>query len=243
MTRLRLGRQLEKSLKMRGFSGTLKFAFSRVASLLRSRLTTAASPADESTRHSFDLLHGVDTSGFIPLSRLDIQGDNWIHGVQYQAVSPATFQRVLEMAPRPVEDFTFIDMGAGKGRAVLLAAGYPFRRVIGVEFSSELVAIARRNLTLYAAGSIRCNQVDLVLGDAAEFELPSSPIVLYLYNPFDDVVMKRLVRSVRASLLREPRRIFVIYVNPQCADAWDEVEEFKRVYASGDLCIYDSSPQ
>ena len=64
-----------------------------------------------------------------------------------------------------------------------------------------------------------------------------------MYNPFNDVAMKRLVRSVRASLLRETRRIVVIYVNPRCADVWDEVEEFKRVYASGDLCIYDSLPQ
>ena len=107
-----------------------------------------------------------------------------------------------------------IDLGSGKGGAVLSLSELAFAEVVGVELSSELVAIAQRNVAVMGRRRIRFAQ-----GDASEFSDYDRMTHLYMYNPFPCAVMARVVDHLAASLARVPRDIAVVYRNPLCHEA------------------------
>lgn len=113
------------------------------------------------------------------------------------------------IAVRPGED-VFVDFGSGKGRAVMLAAELPFRRVIGVEFSPQLHEVALRNLR--AARGLKCRDVELVLADASLWQIPHDANVLFFFNPFEGEVLAKVFENIRRSLADAPRAITIIYV-------------------------------
>ena len=102
----------------------------------------------------------------------------------------------------PTGNYSFIDLGAGMGRGLLLAAEMPFREVIGVELNPELAAIAAKNLAIWrASGRARC-PMRVLTQDATEFEFPGNPCVVFLFNPFGATVLRRLVRRIESSVPR-----------------------------------------
>ena len=107
----------------------------------------------------------------------------------------------------------FVDYGAGKGRVVVLAAMYPFRRVVGVEICPELSGIARANVRR-AARHLRCQDVEIITGDAAEFGCPQEATVLHFFDPFAGSVLERVIDHVRASLDVLPRPLTILYADP-----------------------------
>jgi predicted RNA methylase len=148
----------------------------------------------------------VDTSGEINLCRLDISSGNEIHGTRYQASPADACERLFAFLPIHYEDFTFADLGAGKGRVLLVASRFNFRRIVGVEFARELVEIARRNMERYGC---RC---ELVHCDAAEYEFPADNLVVYLYNPFGPEVLRRVLTALKR--VRRTRDVYMIYLHP-----------------------------
>lgn|SRR5262249_53054176 len=110
--------------------------------------------------------------------------------------------------------FTFVDIGSGKGRALLLAAEHPFRRIIGIELLPELHAIAKQNVAdLHARESLK-SAVELQCGDAAQFSFPLEPLVVFVFNPLPEAGLRKVVTNLERSLRELWRPIFVIYVNP-----------------------------
>src|SRR5437868_798915 len=65
----------------------------------------------------------------------------------YQPTDPAFFHEMICRLPAKFRDFTFIDLGSGKGRTLLMASDYCFRRIIGVEHLPTLHSIAQENVT------------------------------------------------------------------------------------------------
>ena len=161
----------------------------------------------------FDLRYGIDTSRIEPLWRLSIDSKNARFGFRYEATSEDEFTEALAMIPRPLEQFTFIDLGCGKGRTLVMAAQMHFDEVIGVEFAKELVETARRNLEILALSGTLIHQ------DAAEFAFPDQNLVVYMYNPFGNEVMIKVLHNLRASLSRV---VYIIYKVPVCADLLDK---------------------
>ncbi len=139
----------------------------------------------------------VDTGGRIDLLQLDIDSPNLPYGVRYQGSSAVECRSALTHLPIRREDFTFIDLGCGKGRCLLIASEFPFRRILGVEFSRELCEVARKNLDIVQQSMGRRLNAEVVCQDAAEFVLPDEPLVLYFYNPFDREVMQVVVQNVQ----------------------------------------------
>src|SRR5262249_7678646 len=86
---------------------------------------------------------------------------------------------------------------------------YPFRRIVGVEFSHELVAVAKRNVTRWLQKERACSDIVLVCCDATEFELPSGPLVLYFYHPFRAPVMRAMLDKIHQSLRDSPRPVLL----------------------------------
>ena len=96
-----------------------------------------------------------------------------------------------------------------------MACEYPFKSIIGVEFSPALHSVAELNYRKYKSPTQRCRNIELLRLDAAEFDLPDGPLVLFMYNPFDETIMRRMAENVAASLRRSPRPLTVVYFNPK----------------------------
>ena len=113
-----------------------------------------------------------------------------------------------------LSEFTFIDIGSGKGRTLLMAADYPFRRIVGIELLPELHRVAEVNIGKYKSDSQRCFTIESWCGDGAAFEFPFEPIVLYLFNPLPESGLVRMLGNLAGSLRQRPRPVFVLYHNP-----------------------------
>lgn len=162
---------------------------------------------------AFDREHGVDTAGIVPLQALAIDSANRDLGVRYQASCAADFRGLMARLALPAEELTFVDLGAGKGRAMLLASELPFRRVVGVEFAPELCEVARRNVESFQVAAQRCREFEVICADAAEYQLPDEPTLVYIYNSFAEPVMRAVLANVRRSVDERPRKLLLALVN------------------------------
>jgi SAM-dependent methyltransferase len=169
-------------------------------------------------RHPFDLENGVRTSGLVAGRDLKTGHRHQRHATAYYGVAPSVFHSLIDRWRRsrpiaPVEEYTFIDLGAGMGRAMLLAAELPFRQVLGVEFHPTLARIGRRNMAKWRVDDRAVAPMRMYCRDAVEFNLPKGPCVVFLFNPFGETVMKRLLERWRTALKGRERQLDLLYVN------------------------------
>lgn len=232
-------RALEKlrwSIEHRGVARTLEAA----AKSLGRRLQ----PQPERPPHPFDVEYGTDTGGLITGADLASghPSDRFIEG--YAAVPPSRFHNILARwqasgapqigaSPHAVTDTTFVDLGCGKGRAVLLASRCGFREVVGVELNPALAATARANANLWIAAGKARSPIRIEQGDAAEFVWPASPCLVFLFNPFGANIMQRLADRMEAAFLDRPTDLEVLYYKPEQADAFAKSFELTWCEASG----------
>lgn len=153
---------------------------------------------------------GIETAGDHLLSE---EGPADPERHDHSASSVLDLHRALRItAPEP-SSHVLLDLGSGKGRAVFVAAMQPFRRIIGVECSPQLTAIAQRNLQR-ARPHLRCSSVELVTMGAEHYAVPDDVTLVYLYNPFAGSVMARVVENLHRSWLAAPRRLTVVVATP-----------------------------
>ena len=159
---------------------------------------------------AFDWRYGVDTRGITPLAELAIDSRHVAHGVHYAPTRVRYFRAVLRALPIP-RDSVFVDLGAGKGRMLLLAAqSRRFRKVVGVEFSAELCRTAERNIRRFQRHDAGNVTFEVVHADAADYEVQPDQNVFFMFNPFGPVVMQQVIRRIGQSLEERPRRIWAI---------------------------------
>jgi hypothetical protein len=130
----------------------------------------------------------------------------------YQPVDPELFRRIMNSLEIDFSKFTFVDIGSGKGRALLLASEHPFDRVMGIELLPELDQIARENIRKFSA-SRRCSDIEAVLADATEFNFPHRPLVVFLFHPLPEGDFCRLMTNLVGSSHKFPRPIYLIYAH------------------------------
>lgn len=169
-------------------------------------------------RHPFDEVNGVRTSGLVAGRHLKSGHRHDRHATAYYGVAPSVFEALVRRWRRsgpaaPVEETTFVDIGAGMGRAMLLASQMPFRKVIGVELNPTLVRIARRNLAAWRKAGRGKAPMRLVCGDAAEFAFPEGACVALLFNPFGAAVMRRMLKNIASRFESRPGEFDLLYVN------------------------------
>lgn len=174
--------------------------------------------ADGFTRHPFDEEFGVRTSGLVAGRHLKSGHPHDRHATAYYGVAPSVFHTLLRRWQRsrpagPIEEFSFIDLGAGMGRAVLLAAQSPFRQVVGVELNPILVRIAKKNLTVWRSTGRAQTTMKMICEDAVEFPLPAGPCLAFLFNPFGATVMRRLLKAWGKGSQEHARLLDLVYVN------------------------------
>ena len=225
---------LRDSLRHRGVAGTLRYYSLEFVDLLRD-----LTPERRKSRFGdidYDFEHGVDTTWATVSLRTRIR--EWLSGGQYQPSEPVLFAEILASLPVAVDGFTFIDLGSGKGRTLLMASSYPFQRVIGVELLQELNAIALRNIARYRGGQQKCFNIEAEAGDARYFEFPLEPTILYLFNPFPRHVWREVLAKLHSSLQAAPREVYVIYHNPVHEDIPAAQRWLQQIARTHQFAIY-----
>ena len=154
------------------------------------------------------------SKGWTYLSDLDIPSSNWIDGNDYAAIEPLRFKHVMAGFDIALEYYTFVDFGSGKGRALLLASEYPFKQILGLEFSPELHRIAEENIQRYNSASQKCRDIQSVNVDFADYVLPPEASVLFFFHPCRIRVLSEVVAGIGRSLLSHPRPLYIAYVAP-----------------------------
>lgn len=198
----------------------------------------AAVESYEEKRHDRRL--GIDTlrGGELPAEGLT---DNTYHN--YHFTSYRSFREAMSRAGIVPGESVLLDYGAGKGRVVIFAAEYPFRRVIGLEISPELAGLARRNVER-ARPKLRCRSIDLVTADATACAVPDDVTHFYLYNPFHGHVLDAVMQRIRESLDRRPRHIRMIFKNPvhfeQEVRNWPWLAKTDEFFHGNKHVIYDA---
>lgn len=200
-----VGHSLRRGVRRHGPLGAVRLLAGRCVAIRDRR------GADRVDR-CFDAEFGVETSGRERLEGLRFDSVSKEFGNRYQGINPRLFGELLAEVPVRHEEFAFVDYGSGKGRALLLAAQYPFRRVVGVEFAPPLHEVAVANIDASRSSTRRCGLVESVCVDAAEFEPPDGPLVLFFYNPFELTVWKRVLDGLRRSLDAAPRETYLIVI-------------------------------
>lgn len=195
--------------------------------------------------HPFDEMHGVDTSGLVPAKHLVTGHTNDEHVTAYYGIAPSILRTLIDhwrasIPSFPISSYTFIDVGCGKGRGMLVASEYRFRKVVGVELNPEMTAIARRNVDHWNAThaadptSEPVAPIEIFEQDALEVELPATPTVLFLFHPFEAPVLKQLIRRIEAQFATRPKSnppaLDILYANAECAGVLDRNPAFTQLF-------------
>ncbi len=207
------------------------------------RLLPGLAQKDGLIRHPFDLEFGVRTSGLVAGRHLGAGHRHDRHVTAYFAVAPSVFQGIFVRWRRcrplaPIDAYTFVDLGAGMGRAILLAAAYPFRAVVGVELHPTLARIARRNLALWRSARRTRVPMRIFCRDAAEFPLPKGPCVAFLFNPFGAPVLRLLLRSWNGILAQRKEQLDILYVNNEQESVLEREPGFERLFRGQIWCSH-----
>jgi SAM-dependent methyltransferase len=224
-------RKVRWSLAQRGILGTLRVFVERAGS---------SEESSEAVAHPFDVRYGVDTGGLVGGGSLTVGHRHDAFITAYAGIPPSRFEGAMARWRETVvspEVYTFVDLGCGKGRAVMLASGMGFHEVMGVELNPGLAEVAGANLAVWKAG----RSVRIVCGDATEVELPAGPCVVYLFNPFGAPVLRRLLERLEARggavdvVYQNPEQEAVFAEFPRFALLWSEVFAMSEEDAAADL--------
>jgi predicted RNA methylase len=190
----------------------------RTVFLVFKNIASALDRKPHYTDPAFDAKYGTDTSLRVGLGQLTIESKHVAAANQYQAVYSKRFGEVMALLKIDYEKFVFVDLGSGKGKALLLASDFPFRRIVGIEFARELHDAALRNVAIYRSSAQRCRDISSVCVDAIGYEFPEEPLVVFMNNPFGPRILAPVAANLRRSLERAPRPAVVAYVNPVHAE-------------------------
>jgi SAM-dependent methyltransferase len=175
----------------------------------------------------FDEKYGTDTRGIREIRSLDVLAlPAARYAVRYGPSNARSVRATLEKLPIEYAQYTFVDYGSGKGRVLFVAAGFPFKEIIGIELSRELHDVAVQNIALLPPDITKCATVRSIHGDAALFEPPKTDLVCYFYNPFEGPVVAAVATRLVAHHEQCGSRIIVIYVDPQHREIFEETGKF-----------------
>jgi SAM-dependent methyltransferase len=169
-------------------------------------------------KDQFDRERGVSTYGLSTLWYHRVLAGKWNESVRYQAVDENLFRSAVEGVPR----WTFVDLGCGRGRALILAHEAGFPKIIGVDFSAPLCRTARKNLKKLGIAS------NIVHSDVRTFLLPPERCVVFLYNPFGAETLRSVISRFDANAK------VIVYVNP----IHDQVLEFPVINRGDRFAVY-----
>jgi SAM-dependent methyltransferase len=183
----------------------------------------------------YDWEHRVDTTSANVSWRGRLIG---LLNSSYQPIEPELFREMLNCLGIDYTRFTFIDIGSGKGRALLMACEYPFRKVIGMELLPELDRIAQDNIRKFPSEKRRCTALQALCGDATTFDFPSEPLVVFMFHPLPEAGFKRVIMNLRDWAREFSKECWLIYANPLFEKIVLESELFQKEAGTHQYSIF-----
>jgi len=150
------------------------------------------------------------------------------HAGEYAPTNPALFRRMVRKSGVDPNNFTFIDLGCGKGRILIAAADYPFKEIIGVEADVALCRVARQNLRQWGEGRSD-GRLKVVHTDARKFEWPNGNLFVFMYSPFSGPVFQQVAERLAAAAGQPDRAVVIAYSADWEAGALERAGGFIRV--------------
>lgn len=181
----------------------------------------------EETTEAFDARFGTDTAA--PTFERNQKTD--VHF--YVPTTASVIYQIFRELPLNSGKFEFVDMGSGKGRAVLIASEFPFQRIVGIELSEHLHVVAEANVARYKPDPQPCTNIDLRMMNALDHRFGSEPLVLFLFDPFGRDVLEKVISNLEASLRQAPRDVYVVYVYPQYEDVLQKSPALEKTKTGG----------
>jgi len=181
----------------------------------------------EERKEAFDARFGTDTAA--PFFGRDRTPGAFF----YVATTASVIYEILSSLALQPDTFTFVDMGSGKGRALLIASEFAFAKIVGIELSQHLHRIAEDNIKRFSPASQRCTAFQLHCMNVVDYDYGKEPLVLFLFDPFGREVVRNVIANLEASLRATPREVFVVYVYPQFEDVLQSSSVLRRVREGG----------
>lgn len=186
----------------------------------------------------FDRRYGIETTEVETAYLDELDHENRDALEYYEGADWKSFRQLVEALPEPVEGFTFLDAGSGKGRALFFATRFGFKRIIGVEISPSLAEVAERNLTNFNAKTGREHPIELVQSDILDYEFPAEPLIAFLYNPFTGEVLTRFLDKLAEHCKQTGKPAYVIYMVAACRELVDEHPAYRECASATGCPIY-----
>ena len=183
--------------------------------------------------HPIDRTLGIETSQRVQRFALATGSPNDAFSVGYGGAAPSIIRKCLDLIG--IDTATdFVDLGCGKGRALIVAAEHPFRNLIGIELSAYLCSIARRNIAKLRPRALVADRIVVLQGDASHPALPEAPsVVLFFYNSFRRPLVQTLLTHLESEIAKAPdRKVWFIHYNPVQFDVFDASPAFRRFSAA-----------
>ena len=190
----------------------------------------------------FDFRYGTDTSSKDKSVDPDVTSVTAVDAIRYAPTRARHFHALMTDFEFPYGS-VFVDVGCGKGKVLIMAMGYPFKRVVGIEFSSRLSDIAKENVERYCGKKSLNNIAVIHHRDVVDYDIEPDENIFYLYNPFNERVMKRFIENIVKSQKQDPRPIWLVYYNPYFVVSRTDCEcpisagEEDGISRQGCLCI------
>jgi predicted RNA methylase len=192
---------------------------------------------------AYDREMGVQTSRLVAASDLGVDPSKLTdvstssRGAAHMPSPRWALMEMLSQLDIRYPDYTFIDLGSGMGRVVLMASELPFRKVIGVEFSPDLHNSAQANVAARRA-AVRSGALELLCQDAREYEFPSENCVIYMFNPFREGVMRAVLKNIEQLCHNSRHELYIAYFNPVCGPLLDASPFLTKVKSTRHYSIY-----
>jgi SAM-dependent methyltransferase len=191
----------------------------------------------------YDWEHRVNTTGAALSWRTRLLG---LFNSVYQPIPPDQFRQIMSalsahLVPHTnFSQFTFIDIGAGKGRALLLASEFGFRRIIGIELLPELVKIARENVRDFEQRGMGSG-IEVLCENATNFVFPNEPAVVFLFNPLPRSSLLMFLENLERWLGQNSHPVYVVYANPIFEQTFERLELLTKLTGNNQYLLFRSS--
>jgi len=174
---------------------------------------------------SFDKKFGCDFSGVIGAKDLKTDSEFRDNATSYHAAWCSSIRKLIKKsASLKIRPETFIDIGCGKGKVCFYAAAIKrFKKIIGIDFDSELIAQANEYKSKFSEYNIEFLHADATEYDLGQFEQS----MIFMFNPFDDKVM-RIFLEKNMNAFREKRHV-IAYSNDMQHKVIEEMG-FKKLW-------------
>ncbi len=179
--------------------------------------------------------YGINTTGADELKDLYEKGIDTSHATIYMPVSYELLEEIFaQLTNKPIDQLThFLDIGCGKGRAMCVAAHKGYKKITGIDFSKKLCEEANQNCII-TQQKVPGAEFNVINNDAFYFDIPADVDCIFMFNPFDEIIMSGVVNNIVESLQQNPRKMAIAYVNPLHKSLFTSIG-FKETYYSKEM--------